>query len=165
MSLHIISLHNVWYIFQKSNLIQVWNEKLKFHIQRCIQTPNVPPPNFFFGCDTGAIFKTISTRNIYPLTYPFTSSDAPKAKICPAMKCVTFHFSRGSMVELPELIVILSVDSEITGSITIGFTNLTHVVNYIWKIYFLKKCLRLVKNANNLTVSFDNSLNHISYLK
>ena len=49
------------------------------------------------------------------------------------------------MVELPELIVILSVDSEITGSITIGFTNLIHVINYIWKIYFLKKCLRLVK--------------------
>ena len=68
-------------------------------------------------------------------------------------------------MELPELIVILSVDSEITGSITIGFTNLIHVINYIWKIYFLKKCLRLVKNANNLTVSFDNSLNHISYRK
>ena len=56
-------------------------------------------------------------------------------------------------MELPELIIILSMDSEITGSITIGFTNLIHVINYIWKTCFLKKCLRLVKNSNNLTVS------------
>ena len=103
------------------------------------------------------------TSTLSPSSY--TTSDALKAKICLGMKCVTSHYWQGRMVELPELMVMLAVDSKIAVGITIGFTKLTYSINYVWKRYFLEKCMRLVKDANHLTVSFDNSLNHISYCK
>lgn len=80
----------------------------------------------------------------------YTTSDTLKAEICLAVKCVTFHYSQGSMNELTDLLAIIFRDFQMAGNITLGLTTLPYFINYGFEKYFLVKCMGLVKNVSHL---------------
>ena len=91
----------------------------------------------------------------------YSTSNALKAEIFPAMKCVTFHYSQRSMNKLLDLLAMIFQDFQITGNITLGCTKLAYIINYGFKKYFREEYMGLVKNINDFTMCIDKFLNHI----
>lgn len=86
----------------------------------------------------------------------FLTSDALKTKIYLFMKCVISHYFQTTMGELPDLLAIIFSNYKIADDLTLVRIKLTCIINDGLKYYFLKKCMRLVKSANHVTVSLFN---------
>ena len=88
-----------------------------------------------------------------------TDESVAKAEVLWAMKSVTSHFSFRSSSNTSGLFQNMFPDSTIAKKFTCGKTKVNYLICFGIAPYFREKLLQRIKEAECLTVSFDESLN------